>query len=502
MTSGSDALPMATRIYGRAPKDFEPAEWAALFPWPTKAREGGMPPEGDDRVSDPAADFRTSHALNWESFSRALSPWPSLRRLSQLQRSRGMRTVVEPRAVVATKLFLVVGSGCALLALTATASNGRFRTPQVVAFGTTFYLTFLTPPLRALMRCGHRTTAWNFGGDQLTGFVRWSQLAGLGSRDPENKEDSEKPSVLVEHWPDDPECPCSECLGNLGSEIALQLSLAIAAHGAMSGWAAWITTFWTPIVTVAPEALAGAWVVPWTILMLHIVFFWMPLSALANMMRCPAGLRPTLRLLHRAVAANLFSVLDCCREPLPQDDEYEAHVRLLVKLRRQLVAAATVRLAAGDRHTREWGIMLAVYFFSIVTVAAVGSCITVGTIVGVAAVLGIFLYDAYLSAYANRLASSVGNLYESAQVRLREWEAREGGQDPDPRRAERIRLVDRLLRAYRDVGSLQATLVGFPITFQVLRTFFVTMVTVAIGLWSLLRSAGLFFTIESICPSY
>jgi hypothetical protein len=57
-----------------------------------------------------------------------------------------------------------------------------------------------------------------------------------------------------------------------------------------------------------------------------------------------------------------------------------------------------------------------------------------------------------------------------------------------------------LLSSLANCDRYKARFLGFPITFGVMRTLAATGVTLGIGLWSILRSAGIFVTIESYCP--
>lgn len=51
------------------------------------------------------------------------------------------------------------------------------------------------------------------------------------------------------------------------------------------------------------------------------------------------------------------------------------------------------------------------------------------------------------------------------------------------------------------VERYKARFLGFAITYSVLRTIIVTLFTLGIGLWSILRTAGIFVTVESYCPA-
>ncbi|KAI9028649.1 hypothetical protein DFJ74DRAFT_496845 [Hyaloraphidium curvatum] len=505
----------ATAQEYRAPSDFSQAEWLALFPWPAKDRGAGLPPDDEGALPEPA---EAQYPLDARSVAAALAPWPHLRRLSQFQRSTALLTVGSTNLWMLVRLAAATAASCALLALTVVESGGRFGLKQTIAFAVTFWGGLWVAILQSSPQRPGKVASWNYDSDPLAGFIRWRQLvagdlnaeAGVpGSPAPcDADEDCEKDggrsgrdSVLLQHWEGDDKCPCTTCLADLGPSILRQLVALIALHILTGGWAAWLLSSWTPLVTMGSKAWYGPWAVAGVILVIHIAVTWYPVEVLAlRSTRCSGVMTPTLRLLRRAVAANLMSVLDVCRGAA---DNYDRHISLLIQLRHRLGAAGAVRLSAVDAHTRGWIFVSMTFVLSVIVVAAVGGCITAGSIASIGALFGIFSFDIYLAAYSNGLASDAGKLYDAALVRLREWRARDyATMIIDPAHAERIARVESLLRSYRDVAGLQATLLGFPITFQVVRTFLVTTVTVAIGLWSLLRGAGLFFTIESICPSY
>jgi hypothetical protein len=62
---------------------------------------------------------------------------------------------------------------------------------------------------------------------------------------------------------------------------------------------------------------------------------------------------------------------------------------------------------------------------------------------------------------------------------------------------QRARVLDSLSQ----VEKYKARFLGFAVTCSVLRTIAVTLFTLGIGLWSILRTAGVFVTVESYCPN-
>ncbi|KAI9002096.1 hypothetical protein DFJ74DRAFT_775336 [Hyaloraphidium curvatum] len=58
----------------------------------------------------------------------------------------------------------------------------------------------------------------------------------------------------------------------------------------------------------------------------------------------------------------------------------------------------------------------------------------------------------------------------------------------------------RVLESFADVDGLRAEMFGFAVGWGFLRSLVVGMATLFLGMWTLLRSAGLVLTLESFCP--
>lgn len=57
-----------------------------------------------------------------------------------------------------------------------------------------------------------------------------------------------------------------------------------------------------------------------------------------------------------------------------------------------------------------------------------------------------------------------------------------------------------LLQTFEKADRLRSKFLGVPVSWGVVKTFFVTLFTLAVGLWSVLKGAGITFTMQSVCP--
>jgi hypothetical protein len=68
--------------------------------------------------------------------------------------------------------------------------------------------------------------------------------------------------------------------------------------------------------------------------------------------------------------------------------------------------------------------------------------------------------------------------------------------------ADHLRYHDLLLSSYLEADHLKAKFLGYAVDFGVIRSALATLLTIAIGLYSVLRAVGVFVTVESVCPGY
>lgn len=67
------------------------------------------------------------------------------------------------------------------------------------------------------------------------------------------------------------------------------------------------------------------------------------------------------------------------------------------------------------------------------------------------------------------------------------------------RAVEMLDRHDRVLSSFLEADRYRARFLGFPIDVGVLRTLIVTLFTLAVGLWSVLKGSGLVFTFDNFC---
>ncbi|KAI9022012.1 hypothetical protein DFJ74DRAFT_706909 [Hyaloraphidium curvatum] len=106
-------------------------------------------------------------------------------------------------------------------------------------------------------------------------------------------------------------------------------------------------------------------------------------------------------------------------------------------------------------------------------------------------------------AASNGHIAAVLDAYSEARRALRELAARAREHDPwNPRVVEiagRMALHDQVLGSYMDADRWKARVLGFVVTVGAARRMLVTVVTVCVTLWSVLRSAGLTITLDVVC---
>ncbi|KAI9002485.1 hypothetical protein DFJ74DRAFT_775144 [Hyaloraphidium curvatum] len=105
-------------------------------------------------------------------------------------------------------------------------------------------------------------------------------------------------------------------------------------------------------------------------------------------------------------------------------------------------------------------------------------------------------------AAANSSVQCVRDLYTQARLEIRCILANPLLTDPHGPRAaaaSELRAHDAVLGSLREMDAYRARLLGFVITYGVLRMAFVTVCTVLLGVWSTLRAQGTYVTLEMSC---
>lgn len=105
--------------------------------------------------------------------------------------------------------------------------------------------------------------------------------------------------------------------------------------------------------------------------------------------------------------------------------------------------------------------------------------------------------------YENEQIVTVTSLYADCERSLRSMIFQAHSLPPTPDRQaviNRLASCASLLQTLEKADRLRAKFLGVPVSWGVLKTFLVTMLTLAIGLWSILRGVGVGFTLQTVCP--
>lgn len=135
---------------------------------------------------------------------------------------------------------------------------------------------------------------------------------------------------------------------------------------------------------------------------------------------------------------------------------------------------------------------------------AVGSCVTFWSVNYILASIVFYSLSFISVPIANSQISTITALYGDAERALLSILAEASLRLPFT--FERQRVHDRLmahalmLQTFKEANGVRAKVLGIPVTWGLVKTFFVTLFTLGVGLWSVLKGAGLTFTLQSVCP--
>jgi hypothetical protein len=109
---------------------------------------------------------------------------------------------------------------------------------------------------------------------------------------------------------------------------------------------------------------------------------------------------------------------------------------------------------------------------------------------------------------SNAQVNDLAELYSEAQHEIRELTLPAlrslAGTPGDVARAEALKGLSAhlsLLESYLRIERVKTRLGGYVVGFGMVRTVVATMITAMIALWTVLRAAGVFFTMETMCPA-
>ncbi|KAI9008642.1 hypothetical protein DFJ74DRAFT_773035 [Hyaloraphidium curvatum] len=298
-------------------------------------------------------------------------------------------------------------------------------------------------------------------------LVRWRQLLA-------------DPSPLVAHRDGDPACTCprSPCSGSLPGQAAVLRVLAIIPP-LVSELSAEIFVVWTLVFTFGPLLRATPWAIACVTVSWLINWF-----VYGRLRRRAADI---------LLGDTLARLASCARTgELPAPAAREPYVRLHFSLAR-VWPAELEHLSTGRATTI--GLLPLVLACGVVTAAGAG-CVNAWILSFVVLIPVLLVQDMLNIAAANGQIDQVAELYRKNRTRILVAAA-----DRPPAAVERVlRDHAELLDAFGRTDGLQGTFVGFKVTYSVVRGFAVTFVTVMVAMWTLLRGAGVSFTLQTVCP--
>ncbi|KAI9026799.1 hypothetical protein DFJ74DRAFT_661889 [Hyaloraphidium curvatum] len=333
-----------------------------------------------------------------------------------------------------------------------------------------------------------------FYGWALEMASRWKALA---SRD----------SLLLEHQDDDTRCPCEKCAGKL-PELAGLLRFPVGIVGlSLIMLAGYVAPLWSPIVVFADQVWTSPWAVPATIGFLVLLVGLAPGSFVFNP-GSAALVNLSNRVQERAVHIALRTTFASLRTRLdgsaPGHDDPDSLLSrdFLLDLHSTLHSRLAKRWSVVARDFASSRVAFVLMFLSW-TVAAIipatmSGCIPAWVILNIVALALHIFGDLVLLATSNEGPERAGKLYKQAQELAQEMAgvARCRGLDV----AGELRDFAAIAGLYTDVQATRARLWGFPIHWAFLRTLTATLFTLGVGMFTLIRSAGVTFTMETYCP--
>ncbi|KAI9024170.1 hypothetical protein DFJ74DRAFT_73904 [Hyaloraphidium curvatum] len=501
---------------GAAPLEFSAVELAAIFPPP--------PPAVSARPSFPIslAD-EPDDAKELLTAEDAAPPTPDELRatLAALGEIRLLRMVDAVAAAAAlhigtSRTFLLTFAACTACTLAANAAvfsfgGGTFGTPQLAAGMTALAMVmaagivmhvFMLAATRGLPRREVLLAR------ALSGLHRWGQAVLAGA-------------PLLAHVDGDDACPCHTCCSR--TVLAWSFWERTLRTVPLNGFNVLVlfASCWTPLVYYGSFFWAsGAYVALGVLLFAAILVynlsgivmrFGSDSSAetdLETRIYLRASFRAIQDLLDRYRRRLLFATSDDPSGGVPEagTTTSELYVRLHLGYRAKWERTGPRKVFAGPPTFMS----LIISFFPVVQLVAIavnlaaGGCITLWCILNIVVALYIIVVDTSDLPAINQQIDALSRTYTDAVFSIRGMLAEAARLPPDPRRAQAAAELEAhagFLAAFGTAEGLRATFLGIPVTWGLAKTLAVTAVTLGVALWSVLRGAGVSFTVQSMCPS-
>ncbi|KAI9024159.1 hypothetical protein DFJ74DRAFT_667623 [Hyaloraphidium curvatum] len=492
------------------PGDFSDLEWLVLLP--ARVVDGDPFPGKRAEASDPAAAAR----------ARAASPLTGavmLRELAEASRILGWSLLLGLRntgshTFNAACMVAVQGLLIVLAALVASWNDGMFGSRQVagglaavVLWNTSLGLTWVLIAVALNRALKQNWVVLRFHPDHpafldtlpCAQLVRYRQLCLHGGSSP-----------LVAHSDGDgPDCPCPDCTSGLASFTGWS-NLLDVAWMCLVFWGSFFLQGYSTFV-VFGDRLWSTW---WGTLLgcltvLAIISTFMMIKGRPLVLRDAAMSSLRRRLIQRAVHTALCQLVTHYEDALERGPGAAAGPLpssfLYARLHEWLAAVWRTRESGAVAKVSVF-IQLPIILVVIVLYIASGSCFPAWVLL--VPIVGNFswsMFSLITDALDNAALDQVSALYHDANRRLRLLSSATAAA---PRLSERevnllfqITQHDRVLSSFVEIERFRTGLFGFPVTLGVVRTIFVTVFTVAVGLWSVLRGLGVFVTLQVFCPT-
>ncbi|KAI8999905.1 hypothetical protein DFJ74DRAFT_698003 [Hyaloraphidium curvatum] len=504
-------LDFSVKLSEMAPPPFTAREWAALFP--------ALPPAADDGLAAKAADGSSEPSRLAQAEVLAALPNAALRASVRLF-PVALRLFSPWRALVVwTSLptTVVVSPTAALFAFARADFAGRaFGAAQVgvavaalAAMSLSFFVAQRMDAFAAGAVAGNPASADDYAAHAIAGLVRWRQLCA-----------SEPQSALVLHVAGDADCPCPGCLRSVLRSAAAAYWVETAVKAAASIVSLFFV-FYSPFVT-----FSHVFWPTWWCALLGIVGFvgmgWGPVTFIFGTHGQSVPVLEVAKKLHKramalaldVVAANLELPEDGMAGPRPPDGS-------AAEPERSIGAAAprpphgctgpqgTLYAVLHDRLATAWRRRSAAVAYSVTRLVVHFLGLLFAAIISAAGASCIPAYVPLLALYlllqltaalvvlavANSQIDAVVDLYVSTRTALRRIAASSLAVLPNLE-AHDAQLAFFALTADRS----RARFAGVPVGLGTARAVVATVVTVALGLWSLLKGAGLAVVADNVCP--
>ncbi|KAI9030628.1 hypothetical protein DFJ74DRAFT_764946 [Hyaloraphidium curvatum] len=331
----------------------------------------------------------------------------------------------------------------------------------------------------------------------LAGVVRYLQLVGDCSA-----QGGFACSAFLEHDSTNEDlCPCTKC-----TKVAVRVGTVLTAVAGISlfvfGICVWIVLrTWTPVVSLGQYVWRTPWSATLAAVALAAMVIYAPASCFVPLNILNGGwLDLELRLRLRAVTTSLAELHDKLARAASEPDFRPPEI------------SASPYVALHGRLLSEWAdnVLFSAFFgrafrnfvlsdlLAALLNAAVATCIPASYVASIALVLYMASWYMFATAAVNRQCDAVAVAYRRAALDL-DLLADSFPDAPGVARRS-IAAHKAVLERFSQLDGARARFLGLPVTVEVIRALATTVATLAVALWSVLRSVGVSITIENLCP--